>query len=223
MLTLYSGRLLFLDETLTNIIHRFETEYPETRVPQPSQVADEHVADDPSSVPAATLPDEPTLSDPEDLDPEGPPDSPTTISLPRRPSEISLSARNNMSREEGRAHRFGQQLHREVLPPQREDYLHGTTGHEQEAEHLTMLRQKLLAIPGEDIQRRLNEYANPEAAVRSLSRDAEALERLMREDGEGFRRFGECRRLVFGEEGRVLAVPEPGDRKDLSRVEDPKV
>ena len=198
------GRLMFLNQTLTNIIDRFETEYPETRSAQPSVPTASQNINDAAIAPIFGASGAQPLSDQEDLESEVPPSQRTAVALPRRPSEISLSARN-MTAEEGRAHRFGQHLQRDVLPQR--------LGEEPEADHVAMLRQKLSAIPGNEIQKRLNEYNDPEAAIRSLQQDSSALRRLREEDEEGFRMFGECELLVRGGHEGVLSVPEPGERR----------
>src|SRR4051794_27038930 len=52
--------------------------------------------------------------------------------LARHNSDVSLASRA-LSNEEGRMHRFGQRMRREVLRPQTLDHEHGTTGEEEES------------------------------------------------------------------------------------------
>jgi hypothetical protein len=170
------GRLLFLDQTLKGVIKRFEDEYPETRLPEPVYAP-----------PGAVFPPAPIQIEREDptSDPAGP--SATTIfaddeeiseteikpPLSRHDSDVSLASRA-LSNQEGRMHRFGQSLRREILPPQGEDHAHGTTGEEIEAEHLQALRNQLEALGGEEILDRVEGLGHKEA-LREIERAHQGL------------------------------------------------
>lgn len=182
------GRLQFLDSTLQRMIQRFEDEFPETRlVPPPS---------DPSSSPpdAAAVDDiltnnphdDSTTTDPTAIDeqavlstspPEADGSSPLIrpASISRRGSSPNLASRQ--AQEEGRMHRFGQRIKRDILRPQTEDHAHGTTGHEEEPEHLQELRRRLEALKGDEIRAKVEKYG-ADATLQEIE-----TERLKREMG----------------------------------------
>ena len=114
-------RLCFLDQTLQSMISRFEEEYPETRLAPPSPpTAPSEVSsldDKASNILASsvgTTETEPTqaASDEEDIfDAE---DGEVRPTVSRHNSDVSLAARK-LSLEEGRLHRIGQHMRREVI------------------------------------------------------------------------------------------------------------
>ncbi|KAL8758499.1 MAG: hypothetical protein Q9184_003903, partial [Pyrenodesmia sp. 2 TL-2023] len=194
-------RLQYLDSTLERMIQRFENEYPETRLntttPFGETVAVPHQPpynDGPEAIhPEETL--SPTTTRTHDLF-----DDDTTAlkpALARAPSEHNLASRQ--AAEEGRMHRFGQRMRREVLPPDMLDYAHGTTGEGPEPEHLQELRKRLEALGGDEIQRRVAELGTEEA-MREIGATKDALVELERRGQLG--EAGEVvERLVRGDEG----------------------
>ncbi|KAL8781960.1 MAG: hypothetical protein Q9213_005768 [Squamulea squamosa] len=178
-------RLQYLDVTLDRIIQQFENKYPETRIkttPFGENIKSKHTSAD--TTPFTTPPEDdeavsPTAADEDDLD------SSTALkpALTRRPSDHSLAIRQDA--EEGRMHRFGQRVRREMLPPDTLDYAHGTTGEENEPEHIRELRNKLEALDGEEIQRRVKEIG-PEEVIREIgATKGELLELEKRGEGMG--------------------------------------
>lgn len=142
------------------MILRFEDEYPECRLPAPPPA--------PSTGTTAAQPATTTSSTPGDPSPPTTsfpalsPHSSSTSSvtgpaanarpeLSRHGSDLSLSSRTQLF-EEGRMHKFGQQVRRDILRPQQEDHAHGTTGHEEEAAHLRLLREKLEGLESASIR-----------------------------------------------------------------------
>ncbi|KAI5308963.1 hypothetical protein KEM55_004407 [Ascosphaera atra] len=110
-------RLLFLDTTLERMIGRFEDEFPDTRLQEPSKVItywghgkDAHGA--PATLenaPAASA-TEPAVVDDEDVqDPD-----PFAVRLSRSNSNTSLHSRW-LTSEEGRVHRVSQHVRRDIL------------------------------------------------------------------------------------------------------------
>lgn len=187
-------RLLFLDQTLEGMIRRFETEFPETRLP--------------SAVTSPPLPDVPEVSR------ASPPESFVDVSrasdtepafleapgsddegglrpvLSRHNSDVSLASRA-LSQEEGRMHRFGQKFRRDILKTEGEDYEHGTTGQEDTPMHLQLLRAMVEGLAGEQIRKQIEDHGQ-EAVLEELSNEASELRRqLIEQDPEGWEKFRE--------------------------------
>ncbi|KAK4696674.1 hypothetical protein P7C71_g1283, partial [Lecanoromycetidae sp. Uapishka_2] len=191
-------RLQFLDSTLQRMIQRFEDEYPETRIPgsAPNEAFSNHVAA--TSLehhPQALPPRSDSLATgaiPSDfLEDEA--DTSRSIrpsSLPRRPSSPSLAARQ--AQEEGRMHRFGQRVKRDILRPETQDYAHGTTGTEVEADYLKDLRRRLESFEGIEIKDKV-ESMGPEAVLDVIGATAEQLAHLEETNPEEFERVKKMR------------------------------
>ncbi|KAL9015947.1 MAG: hypothetical protein Q9185_006670 [Variospora sp. 1 TL-2023] len=196
-------RLQYLDTTLDRMIQRFENQYPETRLNTTSpfgewlhshQQIGASADEDEAIPPENTL--SPTTTTTIHLDNDNPAFDYTSTTalkpaLARNPSDHSLASRQ--AAEEGRMHRFGQRMRREVLPPDMLDYAHGTTGEEAEPEHLRELRSRLEAIGGDEIRRRVRELGT-EGAMREIGATKEVLVELERRGGV----------LVEGEKGDVI-------------------
>jgi hypothetical protein len=134
---LHAGRLLFLDNTLRRMIERFEDEYPECRLP--ASEAEGHVnmsastdaivsgssssistssparsystATHPHSIGQSTMTsafDADSSDDEDDVSPE------PSLTRSRHASDVSLASKA-LSIEEGRVHRIGQNLKRDIL------------------------------------------------------------------------------------------------------------
>ncbi|KIW40011.1 uncharacterized protein PV06_08568 [Exophiala oligosperma] len=195
----YNYRRLFnLDQTLQRMIERFEDEYPETKATDPGLVSASGSPSpgpstaDPSMLSASvdsdgltkmTSADEyfPTQNDEQD--------SSRPIKLSRTTSETSLAAKA-FTDEEGRMHRLGQSIRREVLKPTgMEDNLHGTSnGDHPEPPHIAALRAKLEALSGEDIRAKVQRDGADEV-LREIGLNAEELLALRDTDPEGFETF----------------------------------
>ncbi|KAI9776015.1 MAG: hypothetical protein M1835_005626 [Candelina submexicana] len=195
-------RLLFLDSTLERMIQRFEDEYPECRLAPPTnQALDTRSSDIPS--PPSSYENTSSLRSSTDnqvfdastafTEAISPTEtSPTEIHPPlsRADSDVSLASRA-YTQEEGRMHRFGQQLRRDILKPQFLDHAHGTTGDEDpEPEHLQVLRDRLSVMDGEVIREKV-EKDGMHSVLREIGASAEELEILQREDPGAFQRLGE--------------------------------
>ncbi|KAI9715347.1 MAG: hypothetical protein M1812_005992 [Candelaria pacifica] len=196
-------RLLFLDSTLERMILRFEDEYPECRLTPPAnQTLDPYSPDVPSppssyentSILSNTLDNQFSDTSTTFTDATSPTsESPTEIHPPlmRTDSDVSLASRA-YTQEEGRMHRFGQQLRRDLLKPQFLDHAHGTTGNEgPEPEHLQVLRSRYSDMDGDVIRKKI-ENEGMENVLREIGASAEELELLQKEDPRAFsRRLGE--------------------------------
>lgn len=175
------------------MIYRFEDEYPETRI-QPPDTIYENFSDagstpsslDHTSVIATVKPDRKlSNSEPVYL---GDSETDEVIKAPisRRSSDISLASRQ--AQEEGRMHRFGQRMRRDLLRPQTLDYAHGTTGEETEAEHLQLLRKKLESLHGEEIQETIQRLG-PDGMYEAVGATAEELLQLEKGNPEELKYF----------------------------------
>lgn len=121
------GRLQFLDDTLKNIIDRFEAEYPDTRVSHQEAMGGSPASTPSSSPPPSLLsssgPTPSSLKDTDsftnsnavdDSDEEEPPQRPGRHS--RKSSDVSLASRK-MGYEEGRMHKLGHAIRQDILRP----------------------------------------------------------------------------------------------------------
>lgn len=189
-------RLKYLDSTLDRMIQRFENEYPETRLNTSTPFTS-------TNKPEAILPEDtlsPTTTQILDQAFDHDSDTSTTAlkpALARPPSEHNLASRQ--AAEEGRMHRFGQRVRREVLPPDTLDYAHGTTGEEPEPEHLRELRKRLEAWGGDEIQRRVAELG-AEETIREIGATKEVLVE-MEKTGQVGKAGDVVERLVRGDDG----------------------
>ncbi|KAL8694769.1 MAG: hypothetical protein Q9218_000615 [Villophora microphyllina] len=192
-------RLQYLDSTLERMIQRFENEYPETRINTTPFGENIKTANNPTTDPTAATAPEDTLS-PTTTQDDDDYDFTTALkpALARHPSDHSLATRQ--AAEEGRMHRFGQRVRREVLPPDTLDYAHSTTGEEPQSEHLRELRKRLEGYSGVDIENRVKEIGI-DGAMREIGPTKEEVMEL-RKRGRGESEEKEViERLVRGGEG----------------------
>ena len=89
-------------------------------------------------------------------------------------------------------HRFGQRVKRDILRPESEDYAHGTTGTEVEADHLQDLRRRLESLGGSEIKDKV-ESMGPEAVYEALGATAEELAAMKTQNPEGWAKMKEVR------------------------------
>ncbi|RAL58163.1 hypothetical protein DID88_002334 [Monilinia fructigena] len=195
------NRLLFLDHTLQNMIKRFEDEFPETRLsPSLPDIERKTLSEDAyplrTDYQGSDIEPEPVLTDNQPSDEEGGHDEegihPT---LSRHNSDVSLASRA-LSQEEGRMHRFGQKIRRNILKPEGEDNLHGTTGHEIQPAHLQFLRSMVEDLQGEEIRNKL-ETLGPDAVIAELNNEASILRQgIIEHDPEGWQKFKESQEAM---------------------------
>ncbi|OCT48193.1 hypothetical protein CLCR_03808 [Cladophialophora carrionii] len=190
-------RLFLLDQTLQRMIKRFEDEYPETKVMAASPpMANGMPSPDPSvdaSLLSASIDSTGVMkvTDAEGYFPsESPPKDDYALKLSRTSSNTSLAAKA-FTDEEGRMHRFGQTIRREVLKPtEMDDHLHGTHASDSDPPHIAALRAKLEELKGEDIRYRV-EKEGADHVVRELGINAQELLMLREQDPKGFEAFRE--------------------------------
>lgn len=114
---------------------------------------------------------------------------PYAVHLSRTSSNTSLHAKAQAS-EEGRMHRFGQQVQRDILPPQGLDYEHGTTGAENDSEYIAILRSKVEHLRGDEIKAKV-EQIGADKVLEEMGATVEEMAHLQAEDPEAFARFKE--------------------------------
>ena len=206
----YLGRLQFLDSTLGRMIQRFEDEYPECRVelPVPSPSSNDAHSDFGSSPSSFTNPFDPDhkklANEPSTEDKH----SAVRVPVSRHNSDVSIASRY-LGQEEGRMHRIGQHIRREILRPQTLDYAHGTTGQEVEAPHLQELRQKLEALGGDEIKEMV-ERQGLETVFKQIGTNTEELLLLEKQDPEGFEKFKESQLTAQRNIGRAATEEVQG-------------
>ena len=184
------------------MIQRFEDEYPETRLTPPLPTIPPttdavslngslyYTTTETTSVLSGSGENSTTLTDPDPAILTEDDEEVIKAPLSRHNSDVSLASRA-LSLEEGRMHRFGQHLRRDILRPQTLDHAHGTTGNEPEAEHLRVLRDRLEGLGGAEIKEKVDRLG-PDAVLREIGASAEELAALEKEDPEAFERFREA-------------------------------
>lgn len=238
-------RLLFLDSTLQGIIQRFEDEYPECRVnrhpPTASEISaalansigsltsernslaetsnsgaptEEGGASSTSAAHAGEMANTSFAADSASDDDDYHHLPPLGLRS-RHNSDVSLASRAQ-TLEEGRIHRLGQSVRREILRPQTEDHLHGTTGAEADSEptHLQILRERLFALSGGEL-RDMVVKDGWEETVRKIGANAEELRELEHERPDEFAQWRQSQIAA-----QVNAGRRGGHDGDESAIED---
>ncbi|KAI4209919.1 MAG: hypothetical protein LQ351_007204 [Letrouitia transgressa] len=177
-------RLQYLDTTLERMIQRFEDEYPETRLRPSATPFGETTRPRVSSSAPSEESSEADAVDPTTVTTDLEEDSATALkpALAQHLSEHSLASRQDA--EEGRMHRFGQRMRRDILPPDTLDYAHGTTGTEDEPQHLQDLRSRVETFTGEEIQANV-QAVGIERVLEIIGATKEELRELERRGGGG--------------------------------------
>ena len=194
------------------MIQRFEDEFPECRLrrPHPSPPADDTLSEAGSLPSSFTNPfssegtDATSLTTVDAVDDDE--EAVVRVPMSRQHSDVSLASRF-LTQEEGQMHRFGQQIRRDILRPELQDYAHGTTGTEVEPQHLQKLRQRLEALDGAEIKDRVDQFGS-EAVLRELGATAEELRFLEQQDPEGFEKFKEA--YIVGQQNQRDNLREAG-------------
>lgn len=214
------GRLQFLDITLQRMIQRFEEEFPETRiVPQPapagpeessSQHSAESIHDQPvfgENPPFGSSFDADTAIDDEDTDHY-------IIGLSRSSSNTSLHSRE-MTSEEGRVHRLGQNLRRDFLNPSLDPSADDISGSPFDDSHIALLQEKLERLRAEEIRSRI-ESVDPDKALEELDSTVEELWMIRKEDSEAFQKFKESQ-IAAQINGGLRAAPDATNGDEARR------
>jgi len=190
------ARLLFLDNTLTGMIKRFEDEFPETRIPtsvsQPSSFSTEKEQTSPigsvdnwNSVDAqgSDVEDSALVENAQSDDEYGN----IRPVLSRHNSDVSLASKA-FTEEEGRMHRYGQKLRRDLIKQENDDQENSSAIRE---EHLQLLRALVEGLGGEELRRKLEDHGQ-DAVLEELNDEASDLRlQLIQQDPENWKKFAE--------------------------------
>lgn len=216
MLTnLITGRLQFLDSTLERMIQRFEDEYPECKPAAPPPVSTTLRSTNPdldslassyadaSILSASTETNglSRTTSGEEAFDDA---DEPLALKLSRTPSNTSIAAKA-LSHEEGRMHRYGQSVRREIALANNTTTDDGSSSStntnatmtsdeaRSEASRLRALEERISNMRGEEIAQFHEKCIcdGVERALTDLGVTAQELLDMERSDPEAFERFRE--------------------------------
>ncbi|KAI9799752.1 MAG: hypothetical protein M1833_003871 [Piccolia ochrophora] len=188
-------RLLFLDQTLERMILRFEDEYPECRQvpPQPTRPPPPPLPLETSSTSSDfELHSRIPSHDDEGIDTSASADEDddaATLSPPFRSSFPNENVLRAQAHEEGRMHRFGQQVRRDILaPPVPAANTPARTS--QDPDHLTRVRERLDAMPGAEVKEVMDQKGvGGDEIWKALGINAEELGGLKKDDPEGFEKF----------------------------------
>ena len=206
----------FLDSTLERIIQRFEDEYPECRLTRPTRTKPPREASSDSGGPQSSALFQNPFSDGTQVDAvdemvegaDDDDDAPIRVPMTRHDSDVSVASKH-LTIEEGRMHRFGQQVKRDILRPQAtNDHDIGSgDGDEEESDHVQLLRSKLEALSGQEIKDLVGEHGT-DALLARLGASAEELLRLKVEDPKEFEKFREAQLHAQ----RNMGKSDPGRR-----------
>jgi hypothetical protein len=188
-------RLVLLDETVQSMIQRFESEYPETRLALPHQASEASSLTDQSTVLASSINTQGTdlgtnASDEED---EGE-DGSVRPTVQRHNSDVSLASRA-LSIEEGRLHRIGHHMRREVIdsprstsggadwaPWRKEDQA------QEENARLDNLRERIESASGVELKK-VVDTEGWDGLLQRVGGTYEDLRRLQEQDPEAWEAF----------------------------------
>jgi hypothetical protein len=180
-------RLMFLDQTLQSMIQRFEEEYPDSRLAAP--------ATEPALASSMTSSFQSTLASSERAEPTNLADDEDSALKPpmsRHNSDASLASRA-LTLEEGRLHRLGQHLRREIVdsspttitPPGDGSATPRPTAGQQ---RLEILKERLESTPGNELGP-LVEQIGWKAVLEKVGANLDDLRALQEQDPEGWEQF----------------------------------
>lgn len=189
-------RLMFLDQTLQSMIQRFEEEYPDSRL-APGGLTAEPAASMTSSFqstfssPFATGERAELVNVPGDVD-DGEDDA-IKPPMSRHNSDASLASRA-LTLEEGRLHRLGQHLRREIVdstpttvtPPSADGIT--TPAPTAGQQRLEILKERLESTPGNELGP-LVEQIGWKAVLEKVGANLDDLRTLQEQDPEGWEQF----------------------------------
>lgn len=163
------------------MIKRFEDEYPETRLQSPDSPDESNASLSEASIHSGDLQNsieiDAALAETPLSEDENEVMRPT---LSRHNSDVSLASKA-LNQEEGRMHRMGQQVRRDILKSDTEDHMLKP--------HLLLLRGLVDDLGGDEIKRKV-EDVGPEGLLNEINNEASVLrQHLMRSDPDGWERF----------------------------------
>lgn len=188
-------RLMFLDQTLQSMIQRFEEEYPDSRITPNGAAAAEPTASMTSSFQSTLASSLATGERAELLNPaadvDDGEDDAVKPPMSRHNSDASLASRA-LTLEEGRLHRLGQHLRREIVasspttltPPIDGANPPPTAGQQR----LEILKERLESTPGNELGP-LVEQIGWKAVLEKVGANLDDLRMLQEQDPEGWEQF----------------------------------
>lgn len=208
-------KLMFLDNTLENIIKRFEDEFPETR-----QASKEEEAITPAQVIQLGTSVSSTELDPEQIaipsDPEDDLDIAVRPSLSRSNSIISHTSRA-LADEEGRMLRVGHKFRSGIIKPESDDLLNGFDESNIDPKHMESMQVMFEELNNADLNAKLRD----KGVVRVVLEDREELRQALKKvDPEYWDRFVESQEKARGNVQVSQAGASPPAPRDESAVED---
>jgi len=164
---LHHRRLLFLDETLYRVIHRFEEEYPECRQPLPSIIEPECAASSSTSTVPIHMISTQMKHDDAEFEHDDSSFSPTAATTThilkpssRRGSEVSLHSKY-LQNEEGQMHKLGHYMAHEIFsdspPGSRSEAEEDAEEIADRKAHRESVLQAVEGYSGEELKRRVME------------------------------------------------------------------
>lgn len=194
-------RLLFLDQTLSGMIERFEDEFPETRLhlgipPHQPPTSLSSSLESQESGPLSTdfLTSSATTFGTEASAPESDLDDEVHIGpdMNRKASDVSLASRA-LSREEGRIHRLGHKVRQDLIDvpgpaaPVPDSEVHAEF---QPGSHMADLASRMADISGPEL-RVIVEKDGWEGVMEKMGANLEELQQLQMKDPVGWEQFKE--------------------------------
>jgi hypothetical protein len=207
-------RLLFLDQTLQSMIQRFEEEYPDSRV-APNGAMPEPTASMTSSL-ESYFPSSFTTGERAELlnhaaDADEGDDDAVKPSMSRHNSDASLASRA-LTLEEGRLHRLGHHLRREIVESSPVTSSSAIASEDDERpprpaagqQRLALLKERLESTPGNELGP-LVEKIGWKAVLDKVGANLDDLRSLQEQDPEAWEQFRDSQlkaRMNVGAEGR---------------------
>ncbi|KAF2834232.1 RNI-like protein [Patellaria atrata CBS 101060] len=198
-------RLIFLDQTLRGMIQRFEDEYPECRLPPEERAQDNTEPDHsvssspPTSISELRISASPPTSAPITAPESDEDDEFRAHPRSRQASEVSLASRLQ-TREEGKIHRIGQTIRRDLLrsTPTGDDeslFFEDPPEPAEDEARIESLRRKFEALSAEELKGMTS--GDFEHAMRELGANAKELESVTRLGGEDLEKFRQAHRAAY--------------------------
>ncbi|KXJ90895.1 hypothetical protein Micbo1qcDRAFT_147905 [Microdochium bolleyi] len=192
------NRLLFLNQTIMDIIARFEDEFPETKQCDPTGL----VASDPkpvtgSMVESALVAEPDAISDTEDFETD------LRTPLHSRSNSVMSSTHKAIAEEEGRMLRAGHHFRRSFLRPEHYEVFLTTNGENIDPSQLPNIQSLCDDIAEDD--EKLREILREKGPVRTFKEHRnQLLEKMRDKDPEHWERFIEAQ-----EKAKANIKPEP--------------
>jgi len=207
-------KLMFLDNTLENIIKRFEDEFPETRQASKEDVNTPAQADQLGTSVSSTELDPEQIAIPSD--PEDDLDLAVRPSLSRSNSIISHTSRA-LADEEGRMLRVGHKFRSGIIKPEYYELLNGFDESNVDPKHIKSMQTMVEELDNPDLNAKIQE----KGVVRVVLEDREELRQALKKvDPEYWDRFVESQEKARGNMQVSQGGASPPTPRDESAVED---